>query len=75
MLHDNADADRTIARSASEYAAIWDASLARLISNLAVVDVSTRFECDDGDIDVASTRSSLALYWRIFREHGSALRP
>ncbi|MGV0836839.1 nuclear transport factor 2 family protein [Mycolicibacterium thermoresistibile] len=50
--------------------------------DLAVVDVcfSTRFEFDDGRVDVAPTRSTLALrrkglQWRIFREHGSALSP
>jgi ketosteroid isomerase-like protein len=30
LLHDNADAKRTIARSADEYAAIWDSSLVTL---------------------------------------------
>lgn len=97
ILHDNADPQRTVARSAAEYAAIWDTSLATLVElsntvddgphvsvfgDLAVVDVcfSSRFEFDNGHVDVAPTRSSLALRrkgqrWRIFREHGSALSP
>lgn len=95
ILHDNADVNRRLARSAAEYAAIWDDSLATLVAldntvddgphvavsgDLAVVDVcfSTRFEFDNGHVDVAPTRSSLALRrrdnrWRIFREHGSSL--
>lgn len=95
LLHDNADPDRTIARSAADYAAIWDRSLVTLtaLSNtiddgphvavsgdLAVVDVcfSSRFEFEGGNVEVAPTRSSLALrrkgrHWLIFREHGSAL--
>lgn len=95
ILHDNADPDRTLARSVAEYAAIWDTSLVTLVAlnntvddgphvtvsgDLAVVDVcfSTRFEFDNGHVDVAPTRSTLALrrkgmQWRIFREHGSAL--
>lgn len=97
VLHDNADPQRTIAHSAAEYAAIWDAGLVSLtaLSNtldegprvvvsgdLAIVDVcfTSRFELDGGHIDVAPTRSSLALRrkgnrWLIFREHGSALSP
>lgn len=97
ILHDNADPHRTIARSAAEYAAIWDTSLTTLVTlnntvddgphvtvsgDLAVVDVcfSTTFEFDNGHVDVAPTRSTLALRrkdncWTIFREHGSALNP
>ncbi len=97
VLHDNADANRTIARSAQEYAAIWDTSLDTLRSltntlddgphivvhgDLAVVDVrfTSRFEFVPGQVEVAPTRSSLALrrrrgQWLIFREHGSNLSP
>ncbi|GAA1659016.1 hypothetical protein MMUR_18430 [Mycolicibacterium murale] len=96
ILHDNADPQRTVARSAAEYAGIWDAALAALVQlentiddgphvavsgDLAVVDVcfTTRFSFGDGRVDVAPTRSTLALRreghrWLIFREHGSALR-
>ena len=95
ILHDNADPHRTIARSAAEYATIWDTSLTTLVAldntvddgphvtvsgDLAVVDVcfSTTFEFGNGHVDVAPTRSTLALRrngqrWNIFREHGSAL--
>ncbi|AMO61356.1 Uncharacterised protein [Mycolicibacterium phlei] len=31
VLHDNADPDRTLAHSASEYAAVWDQALATLV--------------------------------------------
>ncbi|WP_033295827.1 YybH family protein [Amycolatopsis jejuensis] len=38
VLHDNADPQRRIARSAAEYAAIWDTELASLISLSNTVD-------------------------------------
>lgn len=97
ILHDNADPQRTIARSAAQYAAIWDTSLTTLVAlnntiddgphitvsgDLSVVDVcfSTTFEFANGHVDIAPTRSTLALRrkgqrWNIFREHGSALIP
>jgi ketosteroid isomerase-like protein len=97
LLHDNADPHRTLARSAAEYAEIWDAALVTLVAlentiddgphvtvsgDLAVVDVcfSSRFDFGDGRVEVAPTRSTLALRrqgprWVIFREHGSALSP
>ncbi|MBU8826312.1 nuclear transport factor 2 family protein [Mycolicibacterium goodii] len=97
LLHDNADPDRTLSRSAAEYATIWDTTLKKLVTldntvidgpyvtvsgDLAVADVCfrSRFEFDNGDVDVVPTRSTLALrrrgeHWLIFREHGSALSP
>ncbi|ABK72226.1 nuclear transport factor 2 family protein [Mycolicibacterium smegmatis] len=97
LLHDNADPDRALCRSAASYAAIWDRTLTKLVAldntiidgphvavsgDLAVADVCfrSRFEFDNGDVEVVPTRSSLALRrhgnrWCIFREHGSALSP
>lgn len=97
ILHDTADPNRTVTRSAAEYAAVWDIALATLVAldntvidgphvtvsgDVAVADVCfrSRFEFGNGDVDVAPTRSSLALRrkgncWLIFREHGSALDP
>lgn len=97
LLHDNADPDRALCRSAASYAALWDRALTTLVAldnnvidgphvamsgDLAVADVCfrSRFEFDNGDVDVVPTRSSLALRrkgnrWVIFREHGSALSP
>jgi len=97
LLHDNADPDRALCRSAASYAVLWDRALTTLVAldnnvidgphvamsgDLAVADVCfrSRFEFDNGDVDVVPTRSSLALRrkgnrWVIFREHGSALSP
>jgi hypothetical protein len=38
LLHDNADPDRTIARSVAEYAAIWDRSLVTLTTLSNTID-------------------------------------
>jgi hypothetical protein len=39
LLHDNADPDRALCRSAASYAAIWDCTLTKLVAlNNTVID-------------------------------------
>lgn len=74
--------DRTLVKLTALSNTIDDGPHVVVSGDLAVADVcfTTRFEFDGDHVDIAPTRSSLALrrkgpHWTIFREHGSALRP